>query len=314
VDEAILASAAPSTGSATARSTEKPKVVYIMGAGRSGSTVLGVALGNCTNHFFVGELERWFSRSGISPRKGEQRASFWARVLEHLDDDPTDLFGREHMALERSSALLDPRAWFIRRRLRQRYRRVAEELYVAIADVSAASHIVDTSHYPLRARELQTLDGIELYLVYLVRDPQGVVASLDAADPTSFSMGTLVANAYLWLTHLVSVFVFLRHPPRRRMFLRHEDFLDDPANVLRQILDRTGSSAPVPDLSALATGLAFQGNRFLRAETIALRAPRPGGARSSLMTKLLQLPWAPVFARLRPRVSPKTSSPSPTSG
>ena len=182
-----------------------------MGAGRSGSTVLGVALGNCTDHFFVGELEKWFSRSGVSPRKGEQRAGFWARVLEHLDDDPTDLFGREHMALERSSALLDPRAWFIRRRLRERYRRVAEELYVAIGDVAEASHIVDTSHYPLRARELQALDGIELYLVYLVRDPQGVVASLDAADPTSFSMGTLVANAYLWLTHLVSVGVFLRH-------------------------------------------------------------------------------------------------------
>ncbi len=309
----ILASAAPITGSGTASSAGKPKVLYIMGAGRSGSTVLGVALGNCTDHFFVGELEKWFSRSGVSPRKGEQRAGFWARVLEHVDD-PTDLFGREHTALERSSALLDPRAWFIRRRLRERYRRVAEELYVAIRDVAAASYIVDTSHYPLRARELQALDGIELYLVYLVRDPQGVVASLDVADPTSFSMNTLVANAYLWLTHLVSVFVFLRHPSQRRMFLRHEDFLDDPASVLRQILDRTGSSAPVPDLTALATGLAFQGNRFLRAETIALRAPRSAGARSSLSTKLLQLPWAPVFARLRPRVSPKSRSPSPTSG
>lgn len=39
-------------------SPERPKVIYVMGAGRSGSTILGVVLGNCTNVFDAGEARR----------------------------------------------------------------------------------------------------------------------------------------------------------------------------------------------------------------------------------------------------------------
>ena len=46
-------------------SPEKPKVLYIIGAHRSGSTVLGVTLGNCADMFFAGELHSWLSRGGV---------------------------------------------------------------------------------------------------------------------------------------------------------------------------------------------------------------------------------------------------------
>ena len=233
----------------------RPKVLYVMGAGRSGSTILGVALGNCGNVFFAGELDRWLARSGV-PRDGPERTRFWSVVREGVDD-AAELFGGKTTSLERSSALLDIRKWPARRRLRQRYRRVSEDLYLAIRRVTGMTDIVDSSHYPLRAREAaEALQGIDLYLLFLVRDPQGVVASLGRDDVPERRFGVPRANAYLWLTYVLSVFVFLRHPRDRRLFVRHEDFVADP-----------GGCAPT-DSSAL---------RFLRAAT-RLEVPSYRGA------------------------------------
>jgi hypothetical protein len=288
----------------------RPKVIYVMGAGRSGSTVLGVALGNCENVFFAGELDKWLVRRGAPHLEDEERLRFWSRVQEEVEG--ADLFGgAAHRCLERSSALFRIRDWGARRRLRPRYRRISEDLYRVLARAAAATHIVDSSHYPLRARELRALEGIELYLLFLVRDPQSVVASLDRRDVAERRFGVLTANAYLWLTHLLCVFVFLGHPRDRRLFLRHEDFVTDPESVLREILDLAGSSAAIPDLTELRTGIPLHGNRLVNAEVISLERESPTPRRRSLTTTLLQLTWLAVLPRLRPAVTVSTAHRSP---
>jgi hypothetical protein len=288
----------------------RPKVIYVLGAHRSGSTVLGVTLGNCENVFFAGELHSWLTWRGVPRLGGEEGAQLWKSVRENVEG-AEELFGHQtELYIDRSSALRRLHKWpTVRRRLLKRYRRLNEDLYLAIASATGASHIVDTSHYPLRALQLKKLSGIDLYLLFLVRDPQGVVASLDPRDTTSGSKPPLTTNLHLWATYLLSSLAFLRHPRNRRMFVRHEDFLADPEGVLRQILDRTGSSAAIPDLASLRTGYPLHGNRFLREkDVIALKGPSPRRGPSSRMTALLQLPWAPVLSRLRPVVKPLASS------
>jgi hypothetical protein len=281
--------------------SERPAVLYVMGAGRSGSTILGVALGNCEGIFYAGELDKWLVRSGQPQLAGVERERFWSGVRDRVGDTASELFGnRVHRCIERSSALLRLRSWPLARRLRPRYRRVTEDLYRAVALEAGATHIVDTSHYPLRARELQSLTGIDLYLIFLVRNPLSIVQSFDRRDVAERRFGMLTTNAYLWLTYLLSLLVFLRQPRRRRMFLRHEDLIADPAHVLRQLLDEVGLACPIPDLDALRTGIPLQGNRLIGAEVIALGREAPSIPRRSPLTSLLQLPWAGVFAGLRP--------------
>lgn len=268
-----------------------------MGAGRSGSTILGVTLGNCEGVFFAGELDKWLARSGVPQLEDPERTSFWSGVHEHVDGE--DLFGyAAQRSLERSSAVFRIRAWRDRGRLRSRYRQISQELYRAIADETGSDCLVDTSHYPLRARELQALSGIDLYLLFLARDPQSVVASLNRRDVVERRFDAPTANAYLWLTHLVSLFVFSRHRHDRRLFVRYEDFIARPEIVLRQILDLIDSPAAIPDLQALRTGPAFQGNRLLRSDVLALKGAADRQAHPSRLTKLLQLPWSIVFSRL----------------
>lgn len=277
----------------------KPKVVYVMGAGRSGSTILGVALGNCAEVFYAGELDAWLRRSGIPNFEGSERARFWGAVREEVDG--AELFGDQAWrCLEQSPALFRIHRRLFRHRLRRRYRSIAKDLYRVIARDASATHIVDTSHYPLRAREMQRLEDIDLYILYLVRNPQSVVASFNCRDVDQPSKSTIAANVYLWLTHLLAVWVFLRHPHDRRLFLRYEDLLADPEGTLRRILDGIDAPVSLPELASLGTGIPFQGNRLLRSQVIALKSRTAPQVRESRITALLQLPWVAVLSRLRP--------------
>jgi hypothetical protein len=283
-----------------------PKVIYVMGAGRSGSTILGVTLGNCAGVFYAGELDKWLLRAGVPALGGAERERFWRQVRRDVGDI-SDLSDRRARPLERSSALLHIGKLRTRRRLRSRYRCVAEELYRAIARAAAGTHIVDTSHYPLRARELQGLDGIELYLVFLVRDPQSVVASFAREDVAERRFDKRTTNAYLWLTHLISLYVFLRQPRARRLLVRHEAFTSNPAGILRDILDHVGSDAAIPDFTSLTTGIPLQGNRLIAADVVSLEPPTGPPPRRSRLTSVVQLPWTVIFSRLRPVASPPTA-------
>jgi hypothetical protein len=276
-----------------------------MGAGRSGSTVLGVALGNCEGVFYAGELDKWLIRDGKPALGGREREAFWQRVRARVD--ASDLFGFQARVLERSSALFGVRKARRRRRLRRRYREVAGELCRAIATEAGATHVVDSSHYPLRARELQRVTAIDLYLIFLVRDSQQVVSSFGRRDVPERRFNLPTANAYLWITHALSVAVFLRHPRERRLLLRYEDFVQDPEAVIRHVLDRTGARVAAPDFTALRTGMPIQGNRLLEKPQVSLRRGTPAVPARSRVTGVLQLPWRIVLARLAPRAAPGSS-------
>jgi hypothetical protein len=281
----------------------RPKVLYVMGAGRSGTTILGVALGNCAGYFFAGELNKWLPRSGAPSYDGVGRASFWASVRQSVDVDE-ELLGGGTSCLERSSVLFDVRTWPRRRRLRGRYRKASEDVYRAVARLAGATHVIDTSHYPLRARELQRLGGVDFYLLYVARSPQGVLSSMRREDVPERSFNTGATNAYLWLTHLLSVLVFLRQPRARRLFVTHEDFLADPESVIGEILTWSGSSASLPDLSALQTGLPLHGNRVVAADVISLERKTTAPRRISVLTSVIQFPWRVIHSRLRPAAHP----------
>jgi hypothetical protein len=285
----------------------RPKVVYVIGAGRSGSTILGVALGNCDDVFFAGELDKWIARSGEPKLKDAERVAFWSRVRA-LVDKPDELRGaRVHRYLERSSALFRARRRAVRQRLLAPYRRIAGELYAAVAASAGTSYVVDTSHYPLRARELQALEEIELYLLLLVRDPRDVVASFAKGDVVERQLAPAMTRAYLLLTYLLSAWVFLAHPRERRIVVRYEQLIEDPEGTLRELLDRLGSAAPVPALDSLASGMPLHGNRLLEDAAVSLERrrapPRADGPAGRLFARVL----LGAIGRLRPRLTPRSA-------
>ena len=292
------------------------KVLYVMGSGHSGSTILGVALGNCEGMFFAGELQNYLSRYGEPVLGGLERRRFWAAVRARVPE-ASELYGaRAHRLLERSSAVLRVADMRAARALRARYRELSASVLAAVAAAADAEYVIDTSHFPLRARELARAEGVELHVILLVREPQPVVASItrlvNQHDLLKRRLMTLKTNADLWLTYALSLAVFLRQPEQQRILVHYEDLIAEPEAVLAEILEHCGSSAAVPDLQALRTGLAIHANRLIASEVVALKrsASEKRAARSSTLTAVMQRPWRAVFARLRPAAAPTSSAPA----
>jgi hypothetical protein len=277
-------------------------VIYVMGAGRSGSTIVGVTLGNCAGVFFAGELDKWLPRGGEPKLRDARRVEFWDRVRARVGDTADLAAGRPHRNLERSSALFRLGRRSARRRLRRPYVNAMGELYDAVAATADASYVVDTSHYPLRARELQSLSSVDSYLLLLVRRPGDVVASFAKDDVVERRFDPLTTRVYLVLTYLLSSWVFLKQPRERRFVLFYEDLLEDPEGVLRALLDQIGSDAAVPDLTRLTTGIALHGNRLIDAPVVSLQG-QPPPAREGLGGRLFTAVLTCALRRLRPRVT-----------
>jgi hypothetical protein len=282
---------------------DKPKVIYVMGQGKSGSTILGVTLNNCTDVFFAGELCTWLIGSGKPYYGGTERVRFWQEVRSDLDG-AAGLFGEDAFRyLERGLSAFRLDWWPRRRRLRGPYRQATEDLYRSIANRAGATHVVDTSHLPMRARELRHMDGIDLYLIFLVRDVEGVVGSYmrhRKRDDPNRGRRFSKMNAYLWITYLLSVAVFLRQRSDRRLVVRHEDFIAKPEAVLHEVLSFADAPAEIPDLTALRTGIAFRANALVRSEVVALKAKPAPVYRPSRLMRLARYPWAFILGRLRP--------------
>jgi Sulfotransferase family len=300
---------APSPGPAPIR----PKVVYVMGSGRAGSTILGVTLGNCDGAFFVGELDRWLPSGGRPVLGGTARTRFWNEIRQRVEVPDGLRAARPKDTLERAGGPLRPRGWRGRRGLRRRYRTLNAALFGAIAERAGASHVIDTSHFPLRARELRDVEEIDLYLLFITRDPQRMLASFTRTvrgdDPFGRLRLIAATNIDLWVTHLLSIFVFSGHPAERRLFLRYEDFTADPSAALRRIMDVVGLAGELPNLQALDTGLALGGNTLLRAATVSLQGENRRPAGGSRLTELLQAPLTGAMAKLQPALATPGATP-----
>lgn len=187
--------------------------LFILGKGRSGSTVLDTLLGQLDGFVSVGELVYFWDRS-VRQRyqcgcgRPVPDCEFWQAVLaEAFDarfgddgvwlrlpdtDGIREVFGAREPVPAREVARLERpvTAWRNAPRLlvhaitgRGRwpalaaYCDVTARLYAAITEVSGSSVVVDSSKLPINPAALGLVDGAAASCVHLVRDPRAVAFS-----------------------------------------------------------------------------------------------------------------------------------------
>ncbi len=169
----------------------KPIVVYVVGYGRSGSTLLDRLLGSVDGFHSCGEIFVLWRRALDQSKRcscGElvKNCCFWNSVLEKsfegvLNDDIIRQFAVLFYSTVNKRNLFNlcfpsVRSKAFQSRL-ENVRAVISRVYCAIAEVSGARIIVDSSKYPLYACFLSEADAVDLRLVHLVRDSRPVVFS-----------------------------------------------------------------------------------------------------------------------------------------
>jgi len=233
------------------------KVLYIVGVGRSGSTLLERMLGAVPGSVNAGELNAIFSRVATENQRcgcGESFSvcPFWTAVGD-------EAFGGWESVTERM-AHLQPRV--VRQRFVPRmltglgdaYQRDLDEyldvhhrLYQAIASVSGAEVVVDASKSTAQLFALRRIDRLDLRVLNLVRDSRGVANSWNKPGirkPQSTegaTMGTYSPPrlAVLWAAlQLESAVLGAAAPYAARV--RYEDLVARPRPTLERALRDVG--------------------------------------------------------------------------
>ncbi len=248
------------------------KVLSVVGAGRSGTTVLASIMGEVEGITSAGEL-RWLWERGV----GEERpcgcghppstCPVWSPVVEATRQrlaagtpprTISDLVAAQHELKRRTGfprvlrTLRDDRSapW-------SALRLVRENVGVAcrtLATTTDAAVVVDTSKRPLDAAVMAGIPGIDTYVLHVVRDARAVVHSWRRAKTfttagATRTMGTrgLTSTVRRWSGNAVYA-ELLRHrlATDRWLHLRYEDFADHPREAIESVLAFLGEPGSAP--------------------------------------------------------------------
>lgn len=239
------------------------KILYIMGLGRSGSTLLDVVLGNHPAIRSVGQFSNFVRRAWIgsalcSCGKSTAECEFWTDVRRrwqsHVGEDRATAYETLRERYERMSRL--PVALLGSSLTSRRFSAYVDHtlaLYQAVCESSGKRILVDSSKVPLRAYHLARIPGVDLRILHLVRDARAVAYSWNKPDKRGRRPAATTAVDWL-ATHSLSEWVLRRCRGRARSLrVRYEDFAANPDSVLHAIADAVDESMD-PVLADLQAG------------------------------------------------------------
>lgn len=233
------------------------RVLYIGGAGRSGSTLLEMILGNLPGFFSIGEARYFWEyllREDVVCGCGARLSScnFWSAVKTHLDSDGAVDFNRMAILSERLNRTRN--APWITANISLSFLREwgeivsgTEALYHTIWQEASSEVLVDTSKVPSHLSLLRRVSGIDLRVLHLVRDGRAVAYSwskrqkrepaiIDRKErmPRRSALRAMltwaVENAYIAKTGHTMPYTIMRY----------EDFAQNPDSELGRALQELG--------------------------------------------------------------------------
>ncbi len=266
-----------------------PKILFVVGMARSGSTLLTALLNEADGFAGLGEAHVYWELAGSEGRCGCGQSfdacPVWgtlhrAHREQGVDfDEMRDSF-RAFVRPRPSSQLRSLRA---RRgglgsaRL-ARYLDATEAAYSWLAERTESTVLVDSTKLPAAADLTAAMATTDVYLVHLVRDPRAVAHSLARkrreASGRGARLGSLlylgvVARAALdWTLRNTYVEAKLRRlSARRYLRLRFEDLTREPRGTMARLLEFVGAE-PSPDVFASADTIELGENHIITGDTV----------------------------------------------
>lgn len=223
-------------------SNDNKKVIYILGYGRSGSTLLESLLCSKFDVAAYGEIKYFFERGALdlepcSCGKIVSDCGFWSRF--NLND--IDLIKAKNFTDKYDSSFF----YYFNRLLSKFkpkslrfYKEIHYKTLAYLLDNSPQKVIIDSSKMPARAFWLYVKGSVKknTYFIHLIRDPRGVAWSCQK-DVSRFSHDNSksmpkfnVLSSYLkwYLNTKISESVLKKIPSDQVIKLRYEDLAKNP--------------------------------------------------------------------------------------
>jgi hypothetical protein len=235
-------------------------ILYIAGAGRAGSTILGDVLGMLPKAIHVGELLGIFDYTTVADAimpcscgYPYEACEFWKPILGSLygPNWPIEFKSRSIVKYLPHSYSL-PRLT-LDRQLRRQIRidenlkgllQEITQLLLLMRDTAGASVIIDSSKAGPFAWLLAQQPNVNIAVVHLVRDPRASMFSLTGRPIPKFDFETGQARidtyrlkeAFLYWVKANTGASLLRFLGLPYMRLRYETFVTDPVKSVQQII------------------------------------------------------------------------------
>ncbi len=234
-------------------------ILYITGTGRSGTTILGNILGQLPGFFHTGELrfiwtrgvaQNWPCGCGVPFRQCE----VWSSILHRAFGD----WGEISQLNGKITPPQFPLFGIIRRNGKPSalniHLQYLRKLYDAIRASTHSRVIIDSSKIMSHGRALGKLNGIDLVVLHMTRDPRGVAYSRRRRsawprdeEHTALNYYKHLKSSWIWNSRNLEVETSLRRIAKVYIQLRYEDFIADPPGPIGHILERMNEKVfPLP--------------------------------------------------------------------
>jgi hypothetical protein len=274
----------------------KLRTIFVIGKGRSGSTLVGDFLGSLPGVFHTGELNKMWEYSLVGDHSCACGAKLdqcpvWSEIIRvaKLDercawcfDDPQEMMRLQRRWRSFWGALLV----IFRRDSAKRYTRSLEGILAAVQTVTQCHTVVDTSKWPLDPRFFDRNYSGSLDILHLVRDPWSVSKSWETPKKMPYVDYSLpkfgkIFSAVSWSTRVLLSEAVRRWRTPSGALLHFEDVVENPEETLKQLatsLRLSGAESLLNDRHVcLAPGHTVLGNpsRFLHGETVISKPGKP---------------------------------------
>ncbi|MEX0291113.1 MAG: sulfotransferase [Flavobacteriaceae bacterium] len=253
-------------------SNEKLKVIYLMGSGRSGSTLMNIIFGNHPEVVAPGELNNVnrLKQEKFTCSCGErvEECDFWKRVMHEWKNRSSEANVKAYLGsmhqIERSKS---PMAWLklrFKSHNKERFEAYLSETYNLLKSIQIHSEkpvIVDISKNPLRAYAMMQHPNIDMRVIHLVRDARGVSWSLNKFVKAE------VKQQKVWRTSLFWVVVnklsnFVRKKSENSGLILYEDFIASPEETTIEIC-KICEIDPQPIIDIIKGDVALKGAHIM---------------------------------------------------
>ena len=257
-------------------SLNKRKIVYVLGAGRSGTTITGIVLGATKNFFHCGEINKFYDYNGIPKGNYQNKEvyNFYKKIYEDCAYKNTKLTNK----VEYHSSFFLVYFNLFKKKTIGKYKLLQEQLFESLEKNNDYDCLIDSSKFPGRLLALHKFLKLDITVVYIVRNPISYLRTVQKKGVEQPSQSFIKSLLYYFIINSLSVLAF-KKINGKKLKIRFEDLIEDPIKTINIIEKHTGlsfheSKELIKNNLSIATGNVFEGNRIRHKKTIKFKVKK----------------------------------------
>jgi len=210
---------------------EKLKIIYLMGAGRSGTTILASLLGANKNITTVGEMHQYLEHiidaKTCSCGETLDKCEFWGKIHKNYIGKDFSIINSKLEKVESHSRIPISLC-----KKNKEYIEFQETLFKQIYKEYPSKYYLDSSKFIGKALQLLKSDIFDVKIIYMIRDVRGVINSFSKKVQTHKKpISTIIYYSFINLTAQIVKWIF----PKRIIKIKYEDFVSQPEKTIALI-------------------------------------------------------------------------------